>query len=526
MGRKPDMTTIRFILGDQLSRDIATLDGLDPARDVILMAEVGDETSYVKHHKQKIALILSAMRHFAADLSQEGSRIDYVTLDNPNNTGSFTGELKRAIARHHATRVVVTEPGEYRVLDMMRAWQNDLGIPVDIRKDHRFIASRSRFARWADGKKALRMEFFYREMRRETGLLMKGDQPEGGAWNFDAENRKSLPKDFKAPKRLRFEPDDLTRSVIALVQDTFADHFGDLENFSWPVTRADALKALDHFIADCLPTFGDFQDAMKIAQPFLSHALLAPALNIGLLSPREICVAAERAYKRGQAPLNAVEGFIRQIIGWREYVRGIYWQFMPDYEMSNALEATRPLPEFFWTGNTPMRCLSETIKDTKRNAYAHHIQRLMVTGNFALLAGINPREVEAWYLAVYADAFEWVELPNTHGMALYADGGVLASKPYAASGAYINRMSDYCSGCVYDPKTKEGPRACPFNLLYWDFLMRHEAKFKSNPRMAMPIKNLNNMPDAMRSDLRDRTKMLLDQIDELEPSDKQTNLLL
>ncbi len=509
------MTTIRLILGDQLTRDISSLDGLDPAHDIILMAEVRDETSYVKHHKQKIALILSAMRHYATELSDEKLRVDYVTLDNPNNSGSFTGEVKRAILRHEATRLIVTEPGEWRVLDMMRDWSSQFDIPVEIREDRRFIASRARFARWADGKKSLRMEFFYREMRRETGLLMDGDAPEGGAWNFDAENRKSLPKEFRASKRLRFDPDELTRSVIRLVDEKCADHFGDLDQFGWPVSRKDALIALDHFIEDCLPTFGDYQDAMKIGAPFLAHALLSPALNIGLLDPREICIAAERAYKQGKAPLNAVEGFIRQIIGWREYIRGIYWHFMPDYARSNALDATRPLPEFFWTGRTPMRCLSETITDTKRNAYAHHIQRLMVTGNFALLAGIDPRQVEEWYLAVYADAFEWVELPNTHGMALWADGGIVGSKPYAASGAYINRMSDYCSGCAFDPKEKDGPRACPFNLLYWDFLGRHETKFKSNPRMAMPMKNLLNMPKDKRADLEKRAKSLLNRLDDI-----------
>jgi deoxyribodipyrimidine photolyase-related protein len=513
------MTTLRMILGDQLSYAITSLDGIDPAHDIILMAEVADETTYVKHHKQKIALVLSAMRHFAAELAQAGFRVDYVTLDNPNNTGSFTGELERAIARHHATRVIVTEPSEWRVYEMMRNWSSALTCPIEIREDRRFLATRARFARWANGKKSLRMEFFYRELRRETGLLMAGDAPEGGVWNFDTENRKSLPKDFRPPKRLRFEPDDLTRSVIALVQDKFADHFGDVENFSCPVTRADALKALDHFIDFCLPSFGDYQDAMQIGAPFLSHALLSPALNIGLLDPRDMCVAAERAYQRGLAPLNAVEGFIRQILGWREYIRGIYWFFMPDYPKSNALNATRPLPEFFWTGQTPMRCLSETITDTKRHAYAHHIQRLMITGNFALLAGLDPQHVEAWYLAVYADAFEWVELPNTHGMALYADGGVVASKPYAASGAYINRMSDYCSVCVFDPKAKDGPRACPFNVLYWDFLARHSAAFKSNPRMAMPLKNLAKMSDEKRADLSRRATTLLDHLDDLGMSD-------
>ncbi len=370
---------------------------------------------------------------------------------------------------------------------------DDEELGAEILDDDRFFASRASFAQWAKDRKQLRMEFFYREMRKHSGLLMEGDEPAGGQWNFDHDNRKALPKDVKPPPRRRFEPDAVTQEVMELVTQRFPDHFGDLGPFGWAVTREDALEALDHFIDACLPNFGDFQDAMKQGNGFLYHAILSPYLNVGLLTAREVCERAEMAWREGLAPLNAVEGFIRQILGWREYVRGLYWLKMPDYAESNALDAKRPLPWFYWSGETDMNCMAQAIGDTKRHAYAHHIQRLMVTGNFALLAGLDPAQVEEWYLVVYADAYDWVELPNTHGMALFADGGIMASKPYAASGAYIDRMSDYCGRCAYDPKVKLGPKACPFNLLYWDFLMRNEAKLKANPRMAMPYRTLEKM---------------------------------
>lgn len=487
------MSALRLILGDQLTRSISSLRGLDVARDVVLMVEVMEEASYVRHHKQKIALLFAAMRHFAQGLRAEGIKVDYVRLDDPANTRSFTGELRRALLRHRVDAVFVTEPGEWRVWQMMQDWRETLPVPAHIRADDRFLASRDEFTRWATGRKQYRMEFFYREMRRKTGFLMRGDQPEGGQWNFDPENRKSLPKNHKLPKRRRFEPDAITREVLDLVGKRFPDHFGDLEPFGWGVTRADALEALDHFIADCLPRFGDFQDAMKRDEDFLYHAILSPYLNCGLLTAREVCERAEAAYRSGAAPLNAVEGFIRQILGWREFVRGLYWHEMPVYAETNHLDATRPLPWFYWSGETEMRCLSECIRTTRQHAYAHHIQRLMVTGNFALLAGIAPREIEEWYLAVYADAYDWVELPNVHGMVMHADGGLLGSKPYAASGAYINRMSDYCEGCAYDPAIKLGPKACPFNYLYWNFLVENEDKLAGNPRMAMPYRTLAKM---------------------------------
>lgn len=503
------MTVLRFVLGDQLTRSIAGLADLDPARDVVLMAEVAEETTYVPHHRQKIAFVLAAMRHFAESLRAEGIRVDYVRLDEPDNTGSFSGELARAIERHRPARIVATEPGEWRVLQAMRTWSDAHGVPVDIREDDRFFASRRRFRLWAGDRRTLRMEFFYREMRRETGLLMTDDGPAGGQWNFDADNRKPLPKSLRPPERLRFEPDAITREVIDLVRTRFPDGFGDLEPFGWAVTRQDALQALDHFVEDCLPLYGDYQDAMRTGDPFLYHSILSPYLNVGLLTAREVCEAAERAFHDGGAPLNAAEGFIRQILGWREYVRGIYWSRMPAYAETNALAANRPLPWFYWSGETDLNCLRQAVGDIRRTAYGHHIQRLMVTGNFALLAGIAPAEVEAWYLAAYIDAYDWVELPNVHGMTLFADGGLLASKPYAASGAYIDRMSDYCAGCAFDPRLKTGPRACPFNYLYWDFLMRNEAVLGRNPRLAMPYRTLSGFDAHRRAEIRaDATRFL------------------
>lgn len=504
------MKTLRLVLGDQLSRPLSALRDVDRARDVVLMVEVSEEATYVRHHKQKIVFVLSAMRHFAESLRAEGIEVDYVRLDDDGNTGSFTGELGRALPRHKPDRIVATEPGEYRVLETMQSWEHAFGTPVEIREDGRFLCSRTEFAAFAQGRRNLRMEFFYRHMRRKTGWLMKGDKPEGGKWNYDAENRRALPKGVKAPSRRRFPPDAVTREVMTLVGRRFADHFGDLASFGWGVTRKDALTALRHFIKNGLPRFGEYQDAMKAGEDFLFHSVLSPYLNIGLLEPKEIVEEALEAYSKGSVPLPAVEGFVRQIVGWREFVRGIYWTKMPGYALSNFLEAARPLPEFYWTGETDMSCLRETIEATRRNAYAHHIQRLMITGNFALLAGIAPAQVEEWYLVVYADAFEWVELPNTHGMALHADGGLLGSKPYAASGGYIDRMSDYCHGCAYDPKVKLGPNACPFNYLYWNFLIVNQARLRNNPRMAIPYRTLARMEGNRRRQIVQAARTFLD----------------
>jgi deoxyribodipyrimidine photolyase-related protein len=505
--RKP---VLRFILGDQLSPAIAALSDADARRDIVLIAEVADEAAYVPHHPKKIAFIFSAMRHFAAALREAGFTVDYVTLDDPANTGAFGSELARAVARHGAASVVVTHPGEWRVLDAMQAWQDAAGVPVEIREDDRFFCSAAQFRAWAEGRRQLRMEFFYREMRRGTGLLMDEDgAPAGGAWNYDAENRKPLPARIDPPPAFFVTPDAITLEVLDLVAARFPDNFGTLEGFDYAVTARDAERALAHFIAHALPSFGDYQDAMRQGEDRLFHSVLSPYLNAGLLDPRAVCAAVETAWREGMAPLNAAEGFIRQIIGWREYVRGIYWLKMPDYAQTNRLGAYRPLPGLFWGAPTAMNCLHQCVDQTRRLAHAHHIQRLMVTGNFALLIGARPSEVAEWYLAVYIDAYEWVELPNVQGMVLYADGGYLGSKPYAASGKYIDRMSDYCRHCRYDVKQTVGERACPFNFLYWHFLMENAPMLRGNQRMAMIYASLDRMDAAKKLAVQDQAAVFL-----------------
>lgn len=463
------------------------------------MVEVMEEASYVRHHKKKIAFFFSAMRHFAHELRAAGWQVDYVRLEDPGNSASFTGELVRAVERYAPERVLVTEPSEWRVRKATQDWSARTGLDIEILEDDRFLCSHAEFSNWAAGRKQLRMEHFYRDIRRKTNLLMDGNEPVGGKWNFDSENRKAASSDLFLPEPLRHEPDAVTREVLKLVGDKFADHFGDLEPFWFAVTRKQAESVRGHFIRNALPEFGNYQDAMLAGENFLYHSLVSLYLNVGLLDPLETCRLVEKAYYSGQAPLNSVEGFIRQIIGWREYVRGIYWLGMPAYREMNFLGARRPVPEFYWTGETQMACVRSAISQTRQEAYAHHIQRLMVTGNFALLAGIDPKALHEWYLAVYADALEWVELPNTLGMTQYADGGILGSKPYAASGNYINKMSDYCQNCYFDVRQKTGPGACPLNFLYWDFVDRNSEKLSGNPRMAPVYRTWKKM-DADRQD--------------------------
>jgi deoxyribodipyrimidine photolyase-related protein len=502
------------VLGDQLTPAISSLRDQDKDRCVVLLMEVWDEATYVKHHKQKIALIFSAMRHFADELREDGWTVDYVELTDPDNAGGFTGEVARAIERHSPGAIRVTEASEWRVQQAIEQWEDKFPCPVAIVPDDRFICSHAEFNAWAEGRKQLTMELFYREMRKKTGLLMDGDgRPEGGKWNFDAENREPLDGALFIPPRPKFEPDAVTRKVIALVEAKFSDHFGQLEPFEWPVTRTQAERAADAFFAERIENFGPYQDAMVFGEDDLYHSMLSTSINCGLLDPLELCHRAERAYHDGKAPLNSVEGFIRQIIGWREYVRGFYWHFMPGLAEQNQLEATRPLPEFFWTGETDMRCLSDCIRSTHSNAHAHHIQRLMVLGNFCLLAGIDPREVQDWYLAVYADAYEWVELPNVVGMILYAEGGRLATKPYAASGNYINKMSDYCRDCRYKVSQKTGDDACPFNPLYWHFMDRHRERLSSNHRIGRIYSTWDRMSEDKRRDYLESAEKFLDSLE-------------
>ncbi|WP_236715559.1 cryptochrome/photolyase family protein [Pseudomonas sp. BMS12] len=499
-----------MLLGDQLSFDLSLFDALDPAQDALLMAEVMDEATYVAHHPQKIALIFSAMRHFAQALGERGWRVIYVRLDDAGNSGSLTGELLRWAERLGVEQVHLTECGEWRLQEAL----NQCGRPLVWHEDRRFLCSRQRFAAWASGRRQLRMENFYRDMRKRTGLLMAFDgSPVGGTWNLDEDNRKSLPKGLRGPFAARFATDELTREVLQLVEQRFAGHYGSLEGFDYPVTHAEAQALWQHFLDFGLAAFGDYQDAMAQGEPYLFHARISAALNIGLLDVRQLCADVEQAYREGRAPLNAAEGFIRQLIGWREYVRGIYWLRMPEYAELNAFGNRRALPEFYWNGETSMRCMAQAIGQSLELGYAHHIQRLMVTGNFALLAGIAPKAICEWYLAIYLDAFDWVELPNTLGMVMHADGGYLGSKPYCASGRYIQRMSDYCGDCAYRVDQAVGEQACPFNALYWHFLRRHRDRLGSNPRLAMVYRNLERMDEDRREALWQRGEDLLARLD-------------
>jgi len=498
-----------LVLGDQLSPRMAALRAGDRVRDVVVMAEAAAETGHVPHHPKKIAFILAAMRHFAEELRAAGWRVAYTRLDDPRNTGSVPDEILRRASETGAAEVLATVPGEHR----LRAALADLPLTLHLLDDDRFLCPPGDFRAWAKGRKVLRMEHFYREMRRRTGLLMEGAAPAGGRWNYDTENRKRAAPDLLREGPRRIEPDALTGELLRLVEARFAHHFGRLHPFRFATTRAGAEAARDHFLRHALPGFGDVQDAMLSGDRFLNHSVLALYLNVGLLDPLDLCQRAEAEWRAGRAPLNSVEGFIRQIIGWREFVRGIYDREGPGYVARNALGAYRPLPGFYWTAETDMRCIRLTVDQTRDEAYAHHIQRLMVTGNFALLAGIDPAQVHQWYLAVYADAFEWVEAPNTIGMALHADGGVVGSKPYAASGAYIDRMSDYCRGCAYDVRAKAGPRACPFNLLYWHFIDRNAQFFAGNPRMTLPNRTWTMMPEARRARLCADAESWLDRLD-------------
>ena len=495
--------TLRLVLGDQLSDDLSALRDLDPAHDVVLMAEVLGEATYVKHHKQKLAMVFGAMRNFAERLRGRGVSVRYVGLEDPANTHSIDGEVLRALGDGGYERVVCTECGEWRLQTLLEGLSGRTSAAVEIREDDRFLCSREAFAAWGAGRRELTMEFFYRDMRRRTGWLMDGKEPAGGQWNYDRENRKRLPDSARPPARERVTPNALTRQAMADVARLFPGNFGTLEDFGWATTREEALAVFEHFVTDVLDTFGDYQDAMARGQAFLWHGLISTAMNLGLLTPAEVCARVDAEWRAGRCPLNAAEGFIRQILGWREFMRGVYWLKMPEYSRRNALDADRHLPWFYWSGETRSACLSDVVETTRRHAYAHHIQRLMVTGQFAMLLGVHPDELDEWYMVVFADAYEWVEMPNTRGMASFADGGIVGTKPYAASGAYINKMSDYCGRCAYDVKQRTGPDACPFNVLYWDFFMRHEARLKGNRRVDFTYKTLARWPEEHRQAIRE-----------------------
>nr|MBL8412540.1 cryptochrome/photolyase family protein [Dechloromonas sp.] len=485
------MSRLFLILGDQLHPDPhPLLADFDAAHDRVLMVEAPAESTHVWSHKARSALFLAAMRHRAAAFRAAGLPLDYLRLgEHPHLelADALQASLQQGIYR----AVLLLEAGDYRVQTALEAACAACDTPLLVRPDPHFLCSSDDFQTWAGERHVWRLEFFYRWQRKRHNILMAGEAPVGGQWNFDADNRQTFGRHGPGllPPPLRFPPDETTAGAIADVERHFPDHPGETRHFAWPVTPEQARAALDDFIRHRLPEFGRWQDAMWQGQPFLWHSLLSAVLNLKLIDPRTVIAAAVDAYQAGYVPIAAAEGFIRQILGWREFVRGIYGRQMPFLAAANQYGHDTPLPALFWTGRTHAACLADSIGQTLEHGYAHHIQRLMITGNFALIAGLDPRQVADWYLAVYVDAIAWVEEPNTLGMALNAWPG-MTSKPYCASGAYIKRMSNYCSGCRYRPEQRTGPTACPFTVFYWDFLLRHAERFAGNPRMTMPLKNL------------------------------------
>lgn len=504
MKKSPQIRSLYLILGDQLTTESSFFEDYDSSKDVIWMAEVKEEATHVWTHKARIVMFLSAMRHFKEELISKGMHFSYTEMTTDSQPTSLSLELSKFLKSTKCSSVKVRKPGEHRVEMLLKNAVSENGLTLEILEDDHFLSSIEEFKLYAKDRKQLRMEYFYREMRKKYKILCKNDEPEGGDWNYDSENRKSFSKEGPGllPIPIAFPPDKITKQVIKLVNKIFPDHPGDLNYFDWPVTLSQAEDTLKDFLDNRLNQFGDYQDAMWMNEPWLYHSRLAAALNLHILHPLKVITQAEKYLKSGKAPLAAVEGFIRQILGWREYVRGIYWLYMPQYLERNTLNANHTLPAFFWTANTDLICLNQAIGQTLKHGYAHHIQRLMVTGLFCLLYGVNPTQVHEWYLAVYVDAVEWVELPNSLGMSQYADGGVMASKPYIASGKYIDRMGNYCKNCKYDPAKSVGEDACPFTTMYWDFLMRHEKLLSSNPRMGMQVRNLNRLSDNTKEDIK------------------------
>ena len=507
--------TLRLLLGDQLNPEHPWFGTVD-ADVVYVLMEVRQETDYVLHHAQKILAIFAAMRDLARHLRAAGHRVRYVAIDDASNRQSLTDNLAALMALYGAKRLDYQQPDEWRLDEQLRSWCESQSFETQAVDSAHFYTARSDMAELFKGRKQWLMEYFYRQMRQRHGVLMdSAGKPEGDQWNFDHDNRKSWPGTPAAPLDTRPAHDHsaLWDVIVAAGVQSFGNP--QAAALRWPLNRAEALAALDTFITTTLANFGDYEDAMSTRSPHLFHSLLSFALNTHMLNPREVVQRAEAAWRSGGAPLAAVEGFIRQILGWREYVRGIYWANMPGYDERNALGHHTPLPAWFWTGETRMRCLQHAIGQSLQGAYAHHIQRLMVIGNFALLAGLDPAAVHRWYLGVYIDAFEWVELPNTLGMSQFADGGLLATKPYVSSAAYIDRMSDYCKGCHYDKKLKTGERACPFNALYWDFFARNQATLGKNFRLGMVYRQLEKMQDAPLDALRGQATEVLGRLETL-----------
>lgn len=506
---------LRLVLGDQLDTQHSWFRTVQPDVVFVLM-EIRQETDYVRHHAQKILAIFAAMRDFAGQIRQTGHRVRYVAIDDPSNKHHLTQNLDALIAHYGAGAMDYQAPDEWRLDAQLRMWASAASIPVQMVDSEHFLTSRDEAARQFGERKHWLMEHFYRGLRRRFGVLMEGNgQPVGGQWNYDHDNRNPWSGSPAEPPDPR--PCHDVSPLWQVIEASGADHFGNpcATALRWPLNRAEALTQLDAFVRDALPHFGCYQDALSSHSTRLFHSQLSFALNIKMLRPAEVVVAAETAWRQGDVPLASAEGFIRQILGWREYVRGVYWAHMPGYTDVNSLGHQHPLPQWFWNGRTRMACVSSAIGQSLDEAYAHHIQRLMVIGNFALLAGLDPHALHRWYLGIYIDAFEWVEAPNTLGMSQYADGGRLATKPYVSSAAYLDRMGDHCKKCHYDRKARTGSHACPFNALYWDFFARHSQRLRANHRLAMVYRNWDRMTADVQQALRERAVEILSQLDAL-----------
>jgi deoxyribodipyrimidine photolyase-related protein len=501
------VTTV-WITGDQCSPHHSALAASDPAQTVVLMIESIARGGMIRYHKRKLVLIYASMRSFARELRAKGWTVDY-HAESPDFAAAFEEHLRR----YRPECIRMMQQSEYGPAQRFAALIAKHGLALEVTPHCNFISTKDEFDRLFGGKTRLTMETFYRAMRRKTHLLMDpSGEPEGGAWNFDAENRLP-PKDgmrFRAP----FVPPlhAQTREAIAMVERHFGDHPGEIGAFDLPVTRADALAAARDFIEHRLDDFGPYEDAMLAGERVLNHSRLSAAINVGLLHPLELCEMAQAAYYNGAVKLQSAEGFIRQLIGWREFIWQIYWRFMPEYRERNALGADLPLPSMYWTGETEMRCMSEVLRDVRETGWTHHIPRLMVLGNFGLIAGIVPQQLNDWFWAMFVDGYDWVMVPNVIGMTLHADGGIVGTKPYAASANYIDKMSNYCKSCRYDRKDATGENACPFNTFYWDFIGRNHARFAKNQRMTMIVRSYERMDEAKRRAIARRASALRAQL--------------
>jgi deoxyribodipyrimidine photolyase-related protein len=507
---------LRLILGDQLNNNHSWFQEKS-SNTLYIMMEMRQETDYVRHHIQKLIGFFSAMRLFAQNLENQGHQVIYLHLDNERNTQSLTQNLEWLIEQNQVTQFEYQLPDEYRLDEQLKAFSASLNITTKIFDTEHFLSQRKEIGDFFKGKKTFLMESFYRRMRKKYDILMDGNEPLTGQWNYDADNRKKLPKDHRPIEPLVFCRD--VTEIYELVQKQEIKTIGSLnpKNFFWPVTRHESLQLLEFFVRNCLPNFGTYEDAMSMQYWSIYHSRLSFSMNIKLLSPLEVVERAVEHWQQNQDTISIaqIEGFVRQIIGWREYMRGIYWNKMPDFKHLNFFENQEKLPDFFWTGRTKMNCMKHAIGQSLNLAYAHHIQRLMIIGNFCLIAGINPDQVDEWYLGIYIDAIEWVEITNTRGMSQYADGGIVGSKPYVASANYIDKMSDYCGSCFYDKSKKVGHKSCPFNSLYWHFYERNRVKLQRNPRIGMAYVMLDKMPEQQRNEVLKQAQIYLNTLEEL-----------